>query len=213
MGRRKYKSARHVIMLKYFKNIIRLIATVYAVAISFISCEDNYKRVGEEAATNIFPEGVAENFTLTYTETLKELSSKDSSDTRIVAVLKSPLNENFDNLSFRHQIFPEGLQVDFYDEKNQKSVIKADYGIIYSDTNLIDLQGSVVIETHDGKKLETEQLYWDRKGNWIFTEEPFTYTNPEEGTVMDGQGMDFNKDGTFLSAQKTLGIMVIKDEE
>ena len=200
-------------MMKSYKNRKELIATVFTVAFLFMACQDNYKRVGEEAATKIFPEGVAKNFTLTHTETLKDLGNQDSSVSRVIAVLKSPLNENYDNLSFRHQIFPEGLEVEFYDEKNQKSIITADYGIIYSDTNLIDLQGNVVIESHDGKKLETPQLYWDRKNNWIFTEEPFKYTNPEEGTVMDGEGMDFNKDGTFLSAQKTLGIMVIKEEE
>ena len=179
----------------------------------FLACKDNYKRVGEEAATKIFPEGIAKNFTLTYSETLRELSSKDSSITRVIAVLKSPLNENYENLSFRHQIFPEGLQVDFYDKDNQKSIIRADYGIIYSNTNLIDLQGNVVIETHDGKKLETPQLYWDRSESWIFTEKNFVYTNPEEGTIMNGEGMDFNRDFTILKAQKTLGLISIPENE
>ena len=200
-------------MQNSFKNNIRLIATVFTVAILFIACQDNYKRVGDEAAANIFPAGVAKNFTLTHSEAIKELSTKDSSVTRVVAVLKSPLNENYENLSFRHQIFPKGLQVDFYDEDNKKSVIKADYGIIYSDTNLIDLQGNVVIESHDGKKLETPQLYWNRSGNWIFTEATFTYTNPEDGTIMDGEGMDFNKDFTFFKANKTYGLMTISEEE
>ncbi|GMN09944.1 hypothetical protein MTsPCn9_19870 [Croceitalea sp. MTPC9] len=200
-------------MIKFFKKVLGLIATVFTVAILFISCQDNYKRVGEEAATNIFPEGVAKNFTLTYSETIKELNNQDSSASRVIAVLKSPLNENYDNLSFKHQIFPEGLQVDFYDDKSQKSVIKADYGIVYSDTNMIDLQGNVVIESHDGKKLETSQLYWNRKDNWIFTEETFTYTNPEDGTVMDGEGMDFNRDFTFFNAHKTYGLMTISEEE
>ena len=135
---------------------------VFTVAIFFIACQDNYERIGQEAATNIFPEGVAKDFTLTYSEAIKELSNQDSSVSRVIAVLKSPLNENYDNLSFRHQIFPEGLQVDFYDEKGKKSIIIADYGIIYSDSNLIDLQGNVVMESHDGKKLETPQLYCEK---------------------------------------------------
>ena len=149
-------------MQNIVENKIRLIAMVFTVAIFFIACQDNYERIGQEAATNIFPEGVAKDFTLTYSEAIKELSNQDSSVSRVIAVLKSPLNENYDNLSFRHQIFPEGLQVDFYDEKGKKSIIIADYGIIYSDSNLIDLQGNVVMESHDGKKLETPQLYWDR---------------------------------------------------
>jgi hypothetical protein len=117
-------------VLSTLKNKLRFIATVFTVAILFMACQDNYKRVGEEAKTKIFPEGVAENFTLTYSETVKELSTQDSSISRIVAVLKSPLNENYNNLAFKHQVFPEGLQVDFYDDDNKKSIIKADYGII-----------------------------------------------------------------------------------
>lgn len=193
------------------KNRINLIATVFTVAILFIGCEDNYKRVGEEATTTIYPEGITKNFTLTYSETIKELSNQDSSASRVVAVLKSPLNENYDNLSFKHQIFPEGLQIDFYDDDNKKSVIKADYGIVYSQTNLVDLQGNVVIESHEGKKLETSQLYWNRNDNWIFTEETFKYINPEDGTIMDGEGMDFNRDFTFFNAHKTYGLMTITE--
>ena len=123
------------------------------------------------------------------------------------------MNENYNNLAFKHQVFPEGLQVDFYDDDNKKSIIKADYGIIYSDTNLIDLQGNVVIESHDGKKLETPQLYWNRGDNWIFTENDFVYTNPEDGTIMNGEGMDFNRDFTFFNAHKTYGLMTISETE
>jgi len=182
------------------------------VAILFTACEDNYKRVGEEATERVFPQGVAKNFTLTYTEAKKELSTLDSANSRIIAVLRSPLNENYENLTFKYQVFPDGLEVDFYDEKDQKSTIKADYGMVYSQTNLIDLQGNVVIESYDGKKLETPQLYWDRKNKWIFTENKFTYTNPADGTIMDGEGMDFNRDFTYFNAHKTYGIMTIKEK-
>jgi hypothetical protein len=78
---------------------------------------------------------------------------------------------------------------------------------------LIDLQGNVVIESHDGKKLETPQLYWNRGDNWIFTENDFVYTNPEDGTIMNGEGMDFNRDFTFFNAHKTYGLMTISETE
>ncbi|MEH6682140.1 MAG: LPS export ABC transporter periplasmic protein LptC [Sediminicola sp.] len=181
-------------------------------AMLFLSCKDNYKRVGDESVAVIFPQGVAENFVLTYTETVEEVGSEGAEGSRVMAVLTSPESEDFDNLSFQYRTFPKGLQLDFYDEQNNKSIIKSDYGIIYSNTNLIDLQGNVVIETHDGKILETPQLYWDRSNQWIFTQAKFKYTNPEEGTLMDGEGMDFNQDFTFLNAHRTYGLMSIKEE-
>jgi LPS export ABC transporter protein LptC len=195
------------------KNILKCFATVFTVAILFMSCDDDYERVGEEAVKPIFPQGVAQNFTLVYTETLEPLSTQDSAYSKVIAILRSPISEDFDNQSFKFRTFPKGLVVDFFDEKNQKSVIQADYGIVYSQTNVIDLRGNVVVESHDGKKLETDQLYFDRKNNWIFTEAAFKYTNPEDGTVMDGQGMDFNRDFSFFKAHKTFGLMTIKEEE
>jgi len=191
---------------------VKRIATVVTVAILFWRCGDNYQRVGEEALAKNYPQGVAKNFVLTYTELKKEIANQDSAVSRVVAVLRSPINKDFDNLGFRYKEFPQGLEVDFYDEKDNKSVITADYGIIYSQTNLIDLRGNVVIESHDGKKLETPQLYWDRKNKWIFTEATFTYTNPEEGTLMDGEGMDFNREFTFFNAHKTYGLMTLSEE-
>ncbi|MCL6267669.1 LPS export ABC transporter periplasmic protein LptC [Flagellimonas myxillae] len=195
------------------ENILKCFATVFTVAILFISCKDNYQRVGEEAVKPIFPQGVAQNLTLTYTETPKEMKNEDEADSKIIAVLTSPAYEDFDNQIFKFRTFPKGLQVDFFDDKNQKSVITADYGIVYSQTNLIDLQGNVVVESHDGKRLEAPQMFFDRSNNWIFTEEAFTYINPEDGSVMDGEGMDFNRDRSYFKAHKTYGLMTIKEKE
>lgn len=188
------------------------IATAFAVAMFFWGCEDTYQRVGEEKAAPVYPQGIAEDFTLTYTETLEELQSEGQSGSRIIAVLQSERSEDYENLRFPHRIFPEGLYLEFFDERGQKSTIRADYAIIYSRANLIDLQGHVVLQTHDGKKLETTQLYWDRSLDWIFTQARFTFTNPEEGTVLNGEGMDFNRDFTYFNAHKTGGEMRVKEE-
>jgi len=196
-----------------FGNKLFDIAIVFSVAMFFYGCKDNYKRVGEEAQQTIYPQGVAENFTLTYTETLEKLGSEDTKESRVIAILKSPLSEDYDNMRFQYRTFPNGLVVDLFDENNNKSTIRADYGIIYSSTNLIDLQGNVVIESHDGKKLEAPQLFYDQNNEWIFTQDKFKFTNPEDGTIMDGEGIDFNRDFSFFNAHKTYGLITIKEEK
>lgn len=198
-------------MIKQINIIYKSIA-IFFMAMLFFSCTDTYRRVGDEAKKKVFPVGVAENFTLTYTETKEAMARDTLSTSRVIAVLAGPVREDYQNLSFPHQIFPEGLLVDFFDDKNQKSIIKADYGIIYSATNLIDLQGNVVLETHDGKKLEAPQLFYDQDNEWVFTQKSFKFTNPEEGTVMNGEGMDFNKELSLLNAHKVYGLMMIKEE-
>ncbi len=181
-------------------------------AILFLGCQDTYKRVGEEAQKEIIPQGIARNFKLTYTKTAEQMNSEDTKESSIIAILTSPLSEDYDNQRFKYRTFPEGLRVEFYDDARNKSIVQADYGIIYSLTNVIDLRGNVVIETHDGKRLEAPQLYWDRGNDWIFTQEKFKFTNPEDGTIMDGEGMDFNKDFDFFNAHRTYGLMTIKED-
>lgn len=169
--------------------------------------------MGEEAQKEIYPQGVARNFTLTYTKVQEKMDSESIDSTLVVAVLTSPKSEDFDNLNFPYRTCPDGLQVDVFDKDNNKTVIKGDYGILYSATNLIDLRGNVVIETHKGQKLETTQLYYDGTNEWIFTQEKFTYNNPEDGTLMDGEGMDFNKEGSFLTAHKVYGLILIEKDK
>ncbi|MBT8292418.1 MAG: LPS export ABC transporter periplasmic protein LptC, partial [Eudoraea sp.] len=134
-------------------------------------------------------------------------------ESKVIAILKSPLSEDYDNMRFKFRTFPNGLEVDLFDAEDNKSTIVADYGIIYSNTNLIDLQGNVVIESHDGKKLEAPQLFYDQTNEWIFTQQKFKFTNPEDGTIMDGEGMDFNKDFSFFNAHKTYGLITIKEDQ
>lgn len=184
-----------------------------SMAMFFLCCKDNYKRVGEEAAPIVYPRGIAENFVMTHTTMNEALESEAIDSARVIAVLRSPICEDFINLSFAHRKFPNGLQVDYFDNEGNKSVVTADEGIVYTITNLIDLRGNVVIKGHDGKLLEAPQLYWDKNNDWIFTQEKFTYTNPEDGTIMDGEGMDFNKDLSLLNAHKTYGLMLIKEED
>lgn len=200
-------------MNKFLENNILSIAMIF-MAMLFWSCSDTYKRVGDEAQKKIFPQGIGENFVLTYTESKEKLEPEDSKSSKVISVLSSPISEDFTNLIFPYRTFPDGLVLDIYDAENRKSVIKADYGIIYSATNLIDLQGNVVVDGHDGKKLESPQLFYDQTNEWIFTQEKFTYTNPEEGTIMDGEGMDlkYDKSLSYVSAHKTYGLMLIKDE-
>ncbi len=183
-------------------------------AMLFLSCTDTYKRVGQEATKTVYPQGIGENFVLTHTEALERIEAEDRKSSKVISVLTSAISEDFTNLTFPYRTFPAGLVLDIYDDLNQKSIIKADYGIIYSVTNLIDLQGNVVIEGHDGKKLEAPQLFYDQANEWIFTQEKFKYTNPEEGTVMDGEGMDLKNDKglSYISAHKTYGLMSIKED-
>ncbi|MEL4306636.1 LPS export ABC transporter periplasmic protein LptC [Joostella sp. CR20] len=175
------------------------IVTVFAVTM-FFSCEGNLKEVQKMNAFTKTPIGIAENFVLKYTDSL-----------RLTAVVSGPVYEDFSNQTFPYREFPKGVHVDFYDKDNQKSTVSANYGIIYLNTKLIDMQGNVVLETHDGKRLNAPQLYWDQNNQWIFTEGDYTFTSPDLN--MKGVGIDFNKEFTVVSSHGNSGTAVVKDSE
>jgi LPS export ABC transporter protein LptC len=194
--------------LDSFKSIAAI-----CIAAMLFSCQDGYKRVGDEAVKTIVPQGIAHDFVLTYTEIPEKITSEDFGSTKVVAVLSGPVRKDFENLNFPHQTFPEGLLVEIFNEKNERTTIEAEHGIFYSITGVVDLRGNVIIKSEDGKKLETPQLYYDRTNEWAFTQEKFKFTNPEDGTVMDGKGMDIKKDLSVMNAHKTFGLMLIKEEK
>lgn len=181
-------------------NIRTLYKSSVAILITTLlfSCQNNLGAIKKLNVAETFPSGVAENFSLTYTESGK-----------VKAILTSPLNNDFSNQKFSYQEFPKGVTVDFYDENNQKSTVTADYGIVYSDTDLIDLRGNVVLQTHDGKKMLTSQLFWDEKNEWAFTEKEYTFTSPDLN--MAGTGIDFDKQFNRVTSHNNSGSAVIKE--
>lgn len=75
-------------MKPQLKNKLLNIVTVLAVTM-FFSCQSNLSEIEKMRFTEKFPNGIAENFVLTYTDSAK-----------VKAILRSVLNEDFSNQSF-----------------------------------------------------------------------------------------------------------------
>ncbi|TRZ43256.1 LPS export ABC transporter periplasmic protein LptC [Robertkochia solimangrovi] len=184
-------------MNQHTKYILWNIVTVFTVTM-FFSCQGNYDEVRKIDETALVPVGVATNFELRYVDSMK-----------LRSIVSGKVYSDFSNQKFPYQEFPEGVHVEYFDDKNQKSTVEADYGIIYSETKLIDLQGNVVVTSFDGKVLKAPQLYYDQLNDWIFTEGEFQFTSPDYD--MEGTGIDFNKEYTQLRFHGRKGSAVIEE--
>lgn len=176
-------------LLKKYK-IIQVV-TVFAVTL-FFGCESNFKEVQKINFSEFVPSGDADKINLKYTDS-----------GRIKAILISPKMLEYGSVDFPFTEFPVGIDVTLYDNKDKRTFIKADYAVSYKLTNIIDLKGNVKITSQDGQSLETEQLYFDQKNEWFFTDKSFKFTDPKG--VSNGQGIDFSKDFKVINSQKIMG--------
>ena len=100
---------------------------------------------------------------------------------------------NFSNANFPYFEFPLDIEVILYDKNNNQTKITADYAISYSNSDLIDLRGNVTISTHLRDTLISDQLYYDRAEEWLFTNYDFSYISDDK----DIYGKGFDSDKTF----------------
>ena len=176
-----------------FKNIILNIVTVFTVAM-FFSCEGSLKNVQKANMSAFSPIGEADSINLRYTDSGKVLTT-----------LKSAKMLDYSNIDNPFVEFPKGVFVSLYDKNGTvTTTIRSDYAISYKKTDIIDLQGNVVIASNDGKKMETSQLYFDQKNEWFFTEKFFKFTDGEGG-FLQGPGVDFSKDFKIFNMQQSNG--------
>nr|WP_314290094.1 LPS export ABC transporter periplasmic protein LptC [uncultured Capnocytophaga sp.] len=166
------------------------------------SCDNDMRNLQQLSIQKKFPQGEAYDFKLVYTDSSK-----------VVAVVTSKLNRDFTNQRMPYSEFPEGVRVEFYDQARHKNIVEANYGIIFPNSDILELRDNVVLTTYDGKKLKTSQLFWDQKEDWIFTDKEFSFIDEVKGTVTNGIGMDFDKKFSTVKAHKTTGILAIEEKE
>ncbi|WP_412986480.1 LPS export ABC transporter periplasmic protein LptC [Pontimicrobium sp. IMCC45349] len=184
-------------MDKTFKYILLNIVTVFAVTL-FFSCTNSLKEVQSIGVSKGGPASIAENINTKYTDSGK-----------LTSVLVSPKMFDYSNREFAFYEFPEGVNLTLYDKDNNKSTVVSDYAIVYNETDLIDLQGNVVLTTHANDTLFAEQLFYDQKTEWLFTNQPVKFRTSEY--ITDGNGFDSNKNFTNAQVLEVTGRIYIDE--
>lgn len=157
-----------------------------------VSCDRDFKEIQKASKVEFVPTSEAENFVMRYTDSA-----------RIKSILKSPLMYDYNQLEFPFTEFPQGVDITMYDNKALQSYIIADYATNFSRSQIIDLQGNVKVTSHNGDILETEQLYYDRSREWIFTEKDCKLTNNKG--IYYFKGFDSKSDLSKVEAREFRG--------
>ena len=170
-------------------------------AITLFACEGNYKNVQRLSLSDNAPVAIGKNINLKYTDSGK-----------VVANLMADKVLDFTNFEFSYREFPDGVEVRFWDEEGQMSIVTSEYAIHYERTGLIDLRDNVVFTRYDSLKLSAEQLYWDQNNAWVFTDQPYRIVL-QDGSYNDGARFDSSEDFTNFLSRKNQGIQIIDKNE
>lgn len=171
-----------------------LAVVVFTIVSSITACESNFREIQKSNLSEYAPSGESDSINLKYTDS-----------GRIKSVLISPKMLDYASLKFPFTEFPVGINVTLFDESGKKTFVTSNYAITFKNTDLIDLQGNVKISNESGQLLETDQLYFDQKNEWFFTEKLYKFTDPKG--ISQGRGLDFSKDFKIINSQQIKGVV------
>lgn len=152
-------------MQKSIKSDIKNIVVVLSAAM-FFSCTNSAKEVSDFLADKNLP--ISEAFEINHIHT-------DSG--RVDVKMKTPLMLDFKNRKDHpYSEFPKGLEITTFEKNGDSTTIKGNFARNYSKTSVSELIGDVVVINHVlNHKLTTNQIYWDQKTGYFFTERDFVF--------------------------------------
>lgn len=167
-------------MRRYFS-----IKTGLLAAVLFSACENDINEVNR-----LF----SKDETQVETAIEVELLYSDSAilDLRIVS---PKMVRHLDSQNPRQE-FPEGLQIEFFDDKGEAVTARmtARYAERFEDDNKFIVRDSVVWRSQKNEQLETEELIWEEEEDRVHTNKFVVVRRADE--IIYGHGFDSNKDFT-----------------
>lgn len=108
--------------------------------------------------------------------------------------------------------FPQGMKTVFYDASGRpKSFIQAKYAIFYENRQLWEARNQVVAESpSEGKKLETEHMFWNQREKKVYSDNFTKMTNPN-GVFTGEYGFEAQEDLSHWELKGLKGKVNVPD--
>ncbi|HFS66641.1 MAG TPA: LPS export ABC transporter periplasmic protein LptC [Flavobacteriia bacterium] len=178
--------------------IIKSIATILLVAMLF-SCENDQKKVKDFIADKNLPISVTKNIYLIHTDSGKVKSK----------MLTKLLHDFSNRYKHPYQEFPKGIKLTTFEKNGDSTTITANYARTYKNTQVSEIKGNVIVINHKkNMKLATEQLFWDQKENYFFSNKKTILISGND-TLIGADGFDANADLTNANMMNNKGKLEI----
>ena len=184
--------------MKTYRLYLNVIIVIAFAMTMFFSCKTNLDEIKKIGISQNVPVGVTEHINLFYTDS-----------GMVKANLISPKMLDFSNRNFAFNEFPDGVHLVLYDKEKDSTVITSNYAILYNSPSLIDLQGDVVIVRENNDTIFSDQLYYNTKSEWIFTNSPVSFRL--DGDMGYGKGFDADVEFNNFEIIEMTGTRTVKD--
>ena len=147
---------------------------------------------------------------LTAQEVMREVQILYSDSAEVRVQIESPTLVSYLDQRELRQEFPDGIVVDFFGPgKQPTSTLSAKFGVRMERDRRVVVRDSVIWESRNGDRLETEELIWDEGSEKVFTNKFVTITRPEE--IIYGYGFESNQDFTYSKIKAIEGVIKVDD--
>lgn len=138
----------------------------------------------------------------------KDVFTLYSDSAKLMIRLKAPVQQEFQG---GDGVFPKGFNVEFFQQPGEvTSTMRANYGKQDKGREIYYAQGDVQVHNiKKGEKLETEELYWDRRRRKIYTDKFVKITTPNR--VVTGQGLRSDQNFENYTIQKITGVFDLEE--
>ena len=147
------------------------------------------------------------------TEYSENLSVVMSQNGRRSYHFKTPLLEGYSLAREPYREFPKGVEMTTYKNDSLSSVdavLTANYAIHYETRDLWEARGNVVVEKSDGKKLYTQQLFWNARTKKIYSNVDSKIVQNNGRDVFIGEGFESDEEFKDWRFRRMKGRMEVE---
>jgi LPS export ABC transporter protein LptC len=167
-----------------------------------ISCRNDMSVIKKFIDEEIDPDLTGDNVEVLY-----------SDSARLQMKMVTTFVKVFTSATEQRREFPEGLHVWFYEKTGElKAEITANWARHDIVTDIWEARNDVVITNNEGRKLETEQFFWEPKKGIVYSEK-YTKITDANGQVATGTRFSANQDFTNAELIQGKATIILKDDD
>ena len=188
-------------MDRFIARYVMVALSVVGSAILLFSCEREEEPESEARIEMMMTE---------YSENLSVVMSQNG---RRSYHFKTPLLEGYSLAREPYREFPKGVEMTTYKDDSLSSVdavLTANYAIHYETRDLWEARGNVVVEKSDGKKLYTQQLFWNARTKKIYSNVDSKIVQNDGRDVFIGEGFESDEEFKDWRFRRMKGRMEVE---